>query len=345
MEQVNSGPIGNSDPETGSTQQQNSGKRGDASILDVQLVWSIILPATAECVISEFLPVASTQHGLDIASTSANIFGAYLEGALFGMERQTSSVPTAQLCVKFRLLFMNVFTSFPFVAVHGAEMCVLNGFLMGVGYVLTSLVLAIVAFEAGRRASEGAIMKLRSANTESDGYISRLGTTEMRAKILYSFIGFIGLSLTKANWLMALSLTTQNDHNTASQRTLETLTGILFAISGVVLGGYISSTCRANFMSCFLVAVAFATHRMRTANPLTGTLAMVFAKFVGSFCGAISGFAAMLSDMGVLIHSDLNPNKAVVGIAQNILICILWMLIFYAFDRHGLDVYSYALKS
>lgn len=40
---------------------------------------------------------------------------------------------------------------------------------MGVGYVLTSLVLAIVAFEVGRRAAEGAIIKLRFANAESDG--------------------------------------------------------------------------------------------------------------------------------------------------------------------------------
>lgn len=180
----------------------------------------IVLPATAECLIAEVLPTARTEAGLDVASSLANIIGAYLEGLLYAVERESTNagtcfayatlgtfarvapratsarqppaclpahpcdlggnsqralfvcisplqptgrslhttragstcslgraVPsplsnrssdtshllgTQQLCSMVRLWCLNVFTSFPFVPVHAAEMAVLNGPIDGV---------------------------------------------------------------------------------------------------------------------------------------------------------------------------------------------------------------------
>jgi fluoride ion exporter CrcB/FEX len=49
---------------------------------------------------------------------------------------------------------MSAFTSFPFIAVHAADLCVLNGPVMGVGYILVSIGLALVAFELGFHVAE-----------------------------------------------------------------------------------------------------------------------------------------------------------------------------------------------
>ena len=56
--------------------------------MDTQLVWMIVLPATAECIVAEVIPPMTTEAGLDLASTLANIFGAYLEGAIYAVERE-----------------------------------------------------------------------------------------------------------------------------------------------------------------------------------------------------------------------------------------------------------------
>ena len=52
----------------------------------------------------------------------------------------------------------------------------------------------------------------------------------------------------------------------------------------------------------------------------------------------------MLSDYGKLMHHENRNFDAMLEFSGNVAIAMLWMVVFYAFDRHGLDVYSHAFR-
>ena len=60
--------------------QQRSDAQRETRARRIDLAWRILLPAAAESLISEFLPSAKTEAGIDLASTFANTLGAFLEG-------------------------------------------------------------------------------------------------------------------------------------------------------------------------------------------------------------------------------------------------------------------------
>mmetsp|Transcript_8429 Transcript_8429/g.21535 ORF Transcript_8429/g.21535 Transcript_8429/m.21535 type:complete len:356 (+) Transcript_8429:373-1440(+) len=305
-----------------------------------EVIWMVLLPATAECLIAEFLPHATSEVGIDLASTAANTLGAFLEGLLYGVERQSARVETQRLCSMTRGYFMNVFTSFPFVAVHAADMCVLNGPMMGLGYIVTSLALAVTAFELGRRPTE---VLLFEARFNPMHWTSRIGTQHSRRRILYGLCAVLIISLLKSKFVLAAAVAIGRDTADQEAHTVETLVGIVMAIAGALLGGLVPSCTWANFLSCMFVGMAFGSRRLLGWDAADASLwTVVFTKFVGSFCGATSGFAKMLSDAGKLMHDELKPRDAVVTIVGNVAIATLWGGVFYASDRQGLDVYSHA---
>ena len=97
-----------------------------------------------------------------------------------------------------RTYFLNVFTSFPFVAVHAAEMCSLNGPLMGAGYALTSLGIAVAAFELGRRPVEGMLAEVKVSPLH---WTWRIGTDENRQRMLAGLAGIVIVSLLKVSFV------------------------------------------------------------------------------------------------------------------------------------------------
>jgi hypothetical protein len=60
--------------------QQRSEAQRETRARRIDFAWRILLPAAAESLISEFLPSAKTEAGIDLASTFANTLGAFLEG-------------------------------------------------------------------------------------------------------------------------------------------------------------------------------------------------------------------------------------------------------------------------
>jgi fluoride ion exporter CrcB/FEX len=263
-------------------------------------------------------------------------------GVIYGVERQSARPEAQQLCSLFRCYFLNVFTSFPFVAVHAAEMCVLNGPLMGLGYILTSLALAIAAFELGRRPTEGTLAEARFNPMH---WTTRLGSQDSRDRMLAGLFAIVLLSLLKSKYLLAVTVATGKDTTAESAHTFDTLVGIVLAICGAAVGGQIKSCMRANFLACAFVGAAFATRRLLRWDNVANTMwTIVFTKFVGSFCGATSGFARMLSDSGKLMHHEMKPQTALIEFVGHVGIAVVWAAVFYAFDRHGLDVYSHAFE-
>lgn len=315
-----------------------------------------------EVLITEFLPHIKSEAGIDVASTTANILGGYLEGEsqkcwshaersrrficllvsglLYGIERQSARHETQQLCTMIRCYFLNVFTSFPFVATHAAEMAVLNGPGMALGYIITSLALAVAAFEAGRRPTE---TFLAEARFQPMHWTNTMGSNANRQRILMGLFIIVLLGLLKGRYVLASSVVFGGDAQPDMAHTFAMLVGIILAISGAALGGLIQSCMRANFTSCLFVGLAFGARRVLAWDRVATTLwTIAFSKFVGSFCGAFSGFAKMLSDAGKLMHDELKPRDAFLEIFGNIGIAVMWAGIFYAFDRQGLDVYSHA---
>eukprot|EP00035_Acanthoeca_spectabilis_P012284 m.219358 g.219358 ORF g.219358 m.219358 type:complete len:349 (-) comp15580_c0_seq1:6464-7510(-) len=293
-----------------------------------------------EVLITEFLPHIKSEAGIDVASTTANILGGYLEGLLYGIERQSARHETQQLCTMIRCYFLNVFTSFPFVATHAAEMAVLNGPGMALGYIITSLALAVAAFEAGRRPTE---TFLAEARFQPMHWTNTMGSNANRQRILMGLFIIVLLGLLKGRYVLASSVVFGGDAQPDMAHTFAMLVGIILAISGAALGGLIQSCMRANFTSCLFVGLAFGARRVLAWDRVATTLwTIAFSKFVGSFCGAFSGFAKMLSDAGKLMHDELKPRDAFLEIFGNIGIAVMWAGIFYAFDRQGLDVYSHA---
>lgn len=313
-----------------------------ARAMDTRVVWMIVLPATAECLIAEVLPTARTEAGLDVASSLANIIGAYLEGLLYAVERESTNAGTQQLCSMVRLWCLNVFTSFPFVPVHAAEMAVLNGLHDGVLYVAVSLTLSVLSFELGRRPVESVLRRVKAGRV-AEHWTNRLGVDRVRHRILFVLIAFIFLTLTKTNWYLGRSLMLEEDFSAIVTQGVTTLVGIVFAVTGVVTGSYIGSTGRCNFVSCLLVLLAFVTVRETYGSLESDSSMIVFTKFVGSFCGAISGFAAMLSDMGRRLYHDLQPREALKGILGNAAIAVFWAFVFYVLDERGWEIYSHPL--
>ena len=143
--------------------------------------------------------------------------------------------------------------------------------------------------------------------------------------------------------LSSRSLMLEEDFSVIVTQGVTTLVGIVFAVAGVVCGSYVGSTGRCNFVSCLLVLVAFVTVRQTYGSLESDHSVIVFTKFVGSFCGAISGFAAMLSDMGQRLYHDLQPREAVKGIVGNAAIAVFWAFVFYVLDERGWDIYSHPL--
>lgn len=131
-----------------------------------------------------------------------------------------------------------------------------------------------------------------------------------------------------------------------ASRLVETCTGIGFAILGAWLGSHASSSLRANFLTCAVVAIAFSLLRRAESAGVTlrnPHLEKILTKFVGSFCGAASGFAAMLSDATDVAHQ--HPRLAVLDVLSNWGVAILFTGVYYAFDREGLDVCAHSMYS
>eukprot|EP00040_Diaphanoeca_grandis_P044516 m.271170 g.271170 ORF g.271170 m.271170 type:complete len:382 (+) comp93720_c0_seq1:190-1335(+) len=305
--------------------------------LDTRLVWQIILPAAAECTIAEVIPMAKSETGIDLASSLANIVGAYVAGILLAVEHGSQNSSVKSLCVMTQAWFLNVFTSFPFVPVHGAEMAVKNGLFHGVAYVSISLVLSIYSFELGRRPTEKVLKQSKKRH-----WSHSLDAERVRHRILVTLICLIFLTLTKTNWYLGHSLMVDSDLALIVNKGIATLVGMALAIGGVHLGDHFGATHNCNFLSCCFVLAAFVWVRSSYGKLENTVSQMIFAKFVGSFCGAFSGYTGFLGDMGKAVYAQ-KPTTAYKIVMINAGIAIFWTFVFYSIDGMGFEIYSHPL--
>jgi fluoride ion exporter CrcB/FEX len=307
------------------------------------LAWQLLLPAAAECITSEFLPrptALTSASGIDLTSSLANIIGAFLEGLRYGVGQQTGCAQTRQLCVLFRFYFLSAFTSFPFVAVHAAELAVVSSPTLGLLYIVVVLTTAVAAFEMGRWPTVGiAADDLASA----EHWTRWMGLASARRRMLQVLAAVVVVGLVKSKVVTLLRLGGDSDFD-ADSRLGDTAVGVVFAIAGAVSGSYAKSSLHANLATCVLVAMAFSLER-RTVTTWSQTSPLwetAINKFVGSFCGAASGFATMLTDWANLTREG-HPRDAAVMLGASGLMAVFFAATFFAFDREGLDACSHSL--
>lgn len=202
-------------------------------------------------------------------------------------------------------------------------------------YVMTAFVSAAAAFVLGCTVPNA--LAVRAKGGEEAEQFHAAGSSEGRRRLLIGMAMLVGSALVKSNFAPMIFDDVEVDGSTS--RTTELLIGLGFAVLGAACGSQATSPIQANILTCALVGVSFsAIRRIETAdstlNPMFETL---LTKFVGSFCGAASGFASMLPDTELTMASAS-------ALLMNAVIALVFAAIYYTFDHEGLDACAYSLR-
>jgi len=232
---------------------------------------------------------------VDFLLLFVNISGAWADGFASVVEKRGVPIVSTK-AVRFRRGFLSAYTSFVGVAVHAGELATDVSFLLGLLYIIASFSLGAIAFIVGR-------------------------------KIAWRFPWHAGLGVRFADALaiplvflvLGHAACHSEDRTTAEDDPIDSvvgsdvprfhfvnalgpLTGIMMACGGVLLGGALGSTSRANASACGLAVLAHYIMFARESPLAPGDKAerfkrvtvfmspLIITKFIGSFCGSVSMF-------------------------------------------------------
>lgn len=299
-----------------------------------------LMTSSAECIMAKLPPLSA--NGVDLASTVANIVGSGLAGALYAIGKeapmahwQPGTEQTSKMASTISGDFVAVWTSFPFVAVHFAEVGFVNGLPVGILYVLLSIVSAALAFEVCRQATENLL------GGKQPMWARSISDRQGRFRLTVSLGVFI-LTMVLANSVYLQSTLFANiPEGPAVDQGLHLSLRMAFAVGGGIFATYVGGPpSRTNTVSCLLVGCAYAAARFYDFDPSTGSarMRMIFDIFVGTFCGRLSSFPEIFSYSSSLwsgLSKGKQREREVVELTTNIFVALLFGGVYYAAARRG----------
>ena len=239
---------------------------------------------------------------VDYMTLALNASGAFLDGLAAHHEETGSKLASAKAAA-VRGGFLSAFTSFTGMAYHAGELCADESLALGVAYVAASFALGALAYGAGRRAARGLHARGPFAAVSARAPL-------VEGVALAIVVLTLGSTLAARDVVMDPSDPKYAEAAAAAGSpyadTAELAVGMLLTMAGVVLGGALGATARANACACALVALArFAVHARPdvlvpggAAELRVGLVSssLVGAKFISSFCGSSSAFCGTVGE-------------------------------------------------
>ena len=248
----------------------------------------------------------------------------------------------SRLASTIRSNFVGVWTSFPFLAVHFAEVGIVNGLPSGVLFVVLSMVAAATSFEVCRWATEELLSGKQPTWAKSiSGRTGRIRLT-------------VGLGIFVATMVLSSSMYLQSTlfanvpAGPAVDDGLRLLLRMGFAVGGAVTASFVGGPpSRINAASCIFVGLAYGAARIYNYDPSTGSLRvkMAFDMFVGTFCGTFSSFPEIFSTTKGLwkgTSKGKQREREVVEVSTNVLVALFFGGLYYAGRTKGWDVASHS---
>jgi len=303
------------------------------------LAWMVLIPAAAEGITTELLPGATRISGLDMTATLPNLLGALLEGIRFAVDVKAVSPVVRQLCRVFKLFFLSALTSFPFVAIHAAEVWIVSGALACATYLCTTLILTALAFELGRLVAT--TFGDLNDSASPGHWTRRVESPDTRRNLLAGAAAVVAVALTKSLFPPIFGAVENGP------RLLSTAIGMLLSFAGAQFGLSLGKAFTQNVASCVIVAAIFFLQRWLDASTAAASSVwlIVMTNFVGAFCGTASGFAAAITEVAQKTFNNGQPGAAVVTLLYNLGLAGAFTIGLFTFDRRGLDVCAHSLRA
>ena len=277
-----------------------------------------------------FIPALSAS-GVDIASSLANVVGVGVAGALVAVEKVQPTESISLLSVQIRGNFIGVWCSFPFIAVHAAEVAGLHGLPAGLLYVAACFTTAGVIFELFRQTTT---QILRRQHQKWALVVTR--TTRFRLVVALGL--FVASAVLRNSWTVQTMLFSDVplDAAFAVDDGFLLLIRMIFAVAGNWTSGWLGGPpSRSNVASCVLVGMAYTCTRWVSLGP---NQLLAIEIFVGTFCGCLSSFPEVFSEMMLMKRGKEFKLRLSGEVAINLAAAAMFGLAFYGANQKGWEI-------
>ena len=296
---------------------------------------------TAECATSCLLPTLDLGTRWDAISTLLNVSGALFTGLASGIATQRNSAALARLIPCFQGGFVGVWTSFAFMAEHGAEIAWESPtrFRRAASYMAASLACGLganwVGFRLGRdvAALGGAAVRIAASS-----WLPRLLAAVVVGCVARAFLSLSGLPSFPKGWVSDPAnpqFRGMKEVQSLHRDWKEILTGLAYATLAVLSGDHIGgwpgyadtllpwSTLRCNFVALAFVVGAFYLKEIHPELIRN----VVFIKLVSSYSGAVSAFGGTCDETVQLLVARRGGLAAVNLLANSgVALLAAWLL-------------------
>jgi hypothetical protein len=266
----------------------------------------------------------------------ANLVGVGVIGMLVACEKAQATDSVSMLSVQIRGNFVGVWCSFPFIAVHAAEVAAIHGLLGGLLYLLASFGTAAAAFEIGRTATA------RMLRGKQPRWAIGLATRTGRFRLNVSLGLFVAAVILRNSWtLQSMLFSDMPAAASAVDDGFVLLARMALAVAGNVASGWVGGPpSRCNIASCVLVGMAYVYAR---AFAMDATTTVGFEIFVGTFCGCLSSFPEVFTEMMILRKQEKEHQRTLSGpgmreVATNLVAAGVFAFAFFAANQKGWQI-------
>lgn len=308
-----------------------------------QRIWLLLLPAAATCTTDVFFQTAILSYsaiGYDFVLAVANVSGAFLDG-FFAEWESGGAVPNGSKTEALHLIsedmrasFLSTYTSWAgMVGVAASIAHSRSSFLIGLGYIIVSVLCAFVAVQLGSDFSKHIASSAPITNTS---YQFAKKAHNLLRRFMVLLILYIMASYIYLDREGTLALIEGEKNWIASTPWNQLSLSILFAVCGAYTGNKVADDITPKYIKSSVLPMGTLI-----CNALFGLLglslncmrlndqswedSLVLRAFALNFCGAASLFARHISDNRQLYYRKNKSGMRMAGIniTANILFATL----------------------
>ncbi|KAL7442546.1 hypothetical protein ACHAXM_008442 [Skeletonema potamos] len=306
-----------------------------------QRIWVVLLPAAATCTTDVWFQTAilSSAIGYDFVLAIANVSGAFLDG-FFAEWESGGAVPNGSITEAFHLIsedmrasFLSTYTSWAgMVGVAASVAHSRSSFLIGLGYIIVSILCAFVAVQLG---SDFAKYLASSAPITHTSYQFAKKAHTLLHQFMMLLILYIMVSYIFLNKGGTQDLIEGKQLLIASTPWNQLSLSIIFAVLGAYAGNKVADDITPKFIessvlpmgtlicNAFFGLLGLSLNCMRLSDE-SWEDSLVLRAFALNFCGAASLFARHASDNRNLYGKNKDGLRlAGINITANILFATL----------------------
>ena len=308
-----------------------------------QRIWMVLLPAAATATTDVWFQTAilSSTIGYDFVLAIANVSGAFLDGFFYEWESGGTAVPNGYKTEALHLIsedmrasFLSTYTSWAgMVGVAASIAHSRSSFLIGLGYIIVSILLAFVAVSFGSDCAKYISSSAPITNTsyqfakKAHNILHQL----MALLMIYIVVTYLYLDIGDVQ-----DLRESKQFWIASTPRNQLTLSILFACCGAYVGNRVADDITPKFIESSVLPMGtlicnslfgflgLSLNCMRLSGESWGD-SLVLRAFALNFCGAASLFARHASDNRQLYYGKSKDGMrlAAINVTANILFATL----------------------